>query len=155
MGNCAKHCIGSHEPGEYTNHPVGYWIDQEEKEEPIPDQEEKPKEVESEAPPVEVDVEELAEEFAMLAGSEGVEDSPGEIKEEIGDSKTKTEEEHDLMLISGIGKSMKGKLIESGVNSIEELLKVNVKELSEKMGKRVTKMKINEWIKAGKKILDG
>ncbi|MFX0061124.1 MAG: helix-hairpin-helix domain-containing protein [Candidatus Hermodarchaeota archaeon] len=128
---------------------------QEEKEEPIPDQEEEPKEVENEAIPVEVDVEELAEEFAMLAGTEEVENSLDETKEDTGEPKTKTDGEHDLMLISGIGKSMKEKLIESGVNSIEELLEVDVKELSEKMGKRVTKKKINEWIKAGKEILDG
>ncbi|MFX1253738.1 MAG: helix-hairpin-helix domain-containing protein [Promethearchaeota archaeon] len=128
--------------------------DQEEKEEPIPDQEEEPREVESEALPVEVDVEELAEEFAMLAGTKEIEQPQDEIKEQIDEPETKTEEEHDLMLISGIGKSMKGKLIENGVTSIEELLASDIKELSEKMGRRVTEKKINEWIKTGKEILE-
>ncbi|MFX1535687.1 MAG: helix-hairpin-helix domain-containing protein [Promethearchaeota archaeon] len=129
--------------------------DQKEKEEPIPDQEEEPKKIESEKPPVEIDVEELAEEFAMLAGTEDLEHPLDEIKDQIGEPETKTEEKHDLMLITGIGKSMKEKLIENGINSIEDLLETKVKKLSKNMGKRVTEKKINEWIKVGKKILEG
>ncbi|MFX0090779.1 MAG: hypothetical protein ACFFBD_03365 [Candidatus Hodarchaeota archaeon] len=60
----------------------------------------------------------------------------------------------DVELITGIGKSIKEKLGNAGVNSILELVNADAKELAEKLGKRVSEKKVETWIQEGKKILE-
>jgi predicted flap endonuclease-1-like 5' DNA nuclease len=66
----------------------------------------------------------------------------------------KIEKEQDLTLIPKVGKSTKERLQKAGINSIQDLIKADPKELAEKLGKGISENKTVSWIEAGKAILE-
>ncbi|MFX1533813.1 MAG: helix-hairpin-helix domain-containing protein, partial [Promethearchaeota archaeon] len=66
----------------------------------------------------------------------------------------KIEKEQDLTLIPKVGKSTKERLQNLGINSIQDLVKADPKELAEKLGKGISENKVVSWIEAAKAILE-